>query len=164
MTTEATTQLRILCPSCGEKAKRVSLVTLRALLSNELADQLGTDDHSGCESNGDGCKPTTRDTGWRFCDSQACDVVYFSEQGRTTFTKAQLKVAVGVKEASGERPLCYCFNHSVASIKKELQIKRQLRCARRHPGEDERPRLSLRDIKSERFLLPGQRDQGHPNR
>lgn len=57
------------------------------------------------------------------CDSPDCDVVYFSEEGDTNFTKSQLKVSVGVKETTGERPLCYCFKHSVASIKEELRTK-----------------------------------------
>jgi len=58
------------------------------------------------------------DATWWFCDSQNCDVVYFSD--RTTFTSRQVAVTVGVKEKTGERPLCYCFGHSIASIKKEL--------------------------------------------
>jgi hypothetical protein len=70
-----------------------------------------------------GCKSASGDTGWRFCDSRECDVVYFVEEGDTTFTRPQLKVAVGVKETAGERPLCYCFGHSVASIKQELLAK-----------------------------------------
>ncbi len=54
-----------------------------------------------------------------FCDAQGCDVVYFTTDGGT-ITKSQLKVEVGVKETTGDRPLCYCFGHSVASIKTEL--------------------------------------------
>jgi copper chaperone CopZ len=50
-------------------------------------------------------------------------VVYFAEETETTFTKSQLKVPVGVKERTGDRPLCYCFGHSVASIKQELHTK-----------------------------------------
>ncbi len=50
-------------------------------------------------------------------------MVYFTEEGDTQFTKPQLKVSVGVKESSGERPLCYCFGHSVGSIKEELRMK-----------------------------------------
>jgi len=57
-----------------------------------------------------------------FCDAKDCDVVYFTTDGQT-FTKSQLKVEVGVKEAAGERPLCYCFGHSVATIKEELRMK-----------------------------------------
>jgi len=96
-------------------------------LKDEFACEFPTaENHFYCDSNDvsdSGCKPALADTGWRFCDSHDCDVVYFSEQGDTTFTELQLKVSVGVKETSGERPLCYCFGHSVASIKDELRIK-----------------------------------------
>lgn len=122
-TTESKTARRVECPSCGKKAKRVSPVTLGALLKDKFAEPFTADGQSCCDSNGEGCKPVTGDTGWRFCDSPDCDVVYFSEAGDTTFTKSQLKVAVGVKETTGERPLCYCFGHSVASIKDELRTK-----------------------------------------
>lgn len=124
-TTETTTGARTICPSCGRKAECVTAVTLRALLKDEFAGQIaGPDSHSCCDSSGmetTGCEPVTADTGWRFCDSPDCDVVYFSEQDDTQFTKAQLKVEVGIKETSGKRPLCYCFGHSVESMKRELQ-------------------------------------------
>ncbi len=121
MTAETTTAKRVACPSCDKKAKRVSPVTLRALLKDQFATEIGKGDQSCCGPDGEGCTPITGDTGWRFCDSPDCDVVYFSEEGDTRFTKSQLKVTVGVKETSGERPLCYCFGHSVASIKEELR-------------------------------------------
>lgn len=114
---------KTLCPSCGQQAKRVSPVTLRALLKEQFAAQISSGDHSCCDSNGEGCNPIHADTGWRFCNSPDCDVVYFSEEGNAKFTKSQLKVPVGVKETSGERTLCYCFGHSVASIKNELSTK-----------------------------------------
>jgi copper chaperone CopZ len=56
-----------------------------------------------------------------FCAAKGCAVVYYASG--QTFTTAQLKVAVGVKETAGERPLCYCFGHSVATIKEELRTK-----------------------------------------
>lgn len=126
MNVQTVSEKRVLCPSCGKTGKRVNPVTVRALLKEQYAEGMATPEHACCDTNGNrelGCKPTTRDTGWRFCDSLGCDVVYFSEQGDTTFAKSQLKLAVGVKETLGERPLCYCFHHSVGSIKKELQIK-----------------------------------------
>jgi hypothetical protein len=101
-------------------------VTLQAMLRDEFARKFGGIDQACRESKGNdtgGCAPITGDTGWRFCDSQDCDVVYFSEEGDTSFTKSQLKMAVGVKESFGERPLCYCFGHSVASIKEEIGAK-----------------------------------------
>ncbi len=123
MKNEAEITRRIECPSCGKKAKRVTTATLGALLQDEYSRQFGTDDQSCCASDGEGCTSIHTDTGWRFCESKNCDVVYFSEAGDTAFTKSQLKVAVGVKEEAGERPLCYCFQHSVASIKEELRTE-----------------------------------------
>lgn len=124
MTAETTTAKRVACPSCNTKAKRVSPVTLQALLQDQFATEVGSGDHLCCgRPDGEGCTPITEDTGWRFCDSTGCDVVYFSEVGDTSFTKSQLKVSVGIKETSGERPLCYCFGHSVASIKDELRTE-----------------------------------------
>lgn len=119
---ETKTARRVECPSCGKKAKRVSSVTLGTLLKEEFAKRFTADGHS-CGTTGEGCQPINADTGWRFCDSQDCDVVYFSEEGDTTYTKSQLKVVVGVKERAGDRPLCYCFGHSVTSIKEELRTK-----------------------------------------
>lgn len=111
------------CPSCGKKAKRVEAATLMAMLKEDQAKQFLPNAPTCCASNGDLCQGIITDTNWRFCDSPDCDVVYISEEGGTTFTKSQLKVPVGVKETSGERPLCYCFGHSVASIKDELRTK-----------------------------------------
>ncbi len=117
------TARRVACPACGKKAKRVSTVTLGALLKAEFAKPFTTKGHRCCGSDGNGCHPMSSDTGWRFCDAPGCDVVYFSEEGDSRFTKSQLKVPVGVKETTGERPLCYCFGHSVGSIKEELCTK-----------------------------------------
>ena len=124
MSKQTETTTRIECPSCGYKAKRVSKLTIGALLDDELAEPFTADSRSSCSMEGEGCSSIKDDTGWRFCPSQDCDVVYFTEEGDTQFTKSQLKVPVGVKESSGERPLCYCFGHSVGSIKDELGTKR----------------------------------------
>lgn len=98
---ETSTGKRTQCPACGTKAKRIGPTTLRALLKSEFARGIGVAESPSCctspDSDTSGCKPVTGDTGWRFCDSRDCDVVYFSEQGETTFAKSQLKVAVGVK-------------------------------------------------------------------
>jgi copper chaperone CopZ len=61
------------------------------------------------------------DAEYRFCDAKDCDIVYYGNG--QAFTTAQLKVAVGVKATTGDRPLCYCFGHSVATIKEELRTK-----------------------------------------
>ena len=123
MSKQTETTTRNECPSCGYKAKRVSKLTIGALLDDDLTEQFTADSRSCCATEGKGCASIKEDTGWRFCPSQDCDVVYFTEEGDTQFSKSQLKVLVGVKESSGERPLCYCFGHSVGSIKDEFGTK-----------------------------------------
>jgi len=117
---KTTTATKTECPNCGTAGKTVKPVTLRALLKEQYALEVAAEEHDDCEA---GCRPSKGNTGWRFCASTGCDVVYFGEQNGITFTKAQLTVEVGVKETTGERPLCYCFGHSVASIKEELQAR-----------------------------------------
>lgn len=123
--TDGATETRTLCPGCGAKAKRVSAITLRSLLKDDVVGPMDGSGQSSCRdvngSEATGCHAISEDTGWRFCDSTGCDVVYFAEQSDATFAKADLKVEVGVKENCGERPLCYCFGHSVESMKRELQ-------------------------------------------
>ena len=123
--TDMNTAVKTVCPECGSKAKQVGTVTLRALLKEDVSEQIAAvDSHSCCETTGSDvveCQPVSGDTGWRFCESPDCDVVYFSEQDDTTFRKSQLRIDVGIKEAAGERSLCYCFGHSVESMKSELR-------------------------------------------
>jgi copper chaperone CopZ len=125
MSTDSTTQKRLTCPSCGTKGKRVGVVTLRALLKDELVEAVGGNSHSCCMSDDEpgAGQSLNGDTGWRFCESRNCDVVYFAEDSDLTFAKEHLKVPVGVKETTGDRPLCYCFGHSVATIKDEIRSK-----------------------------------------
>ncbi len=88
MAAETTTAKRVACPNCEKNAKRVSPVTLQALLKDQFASKIGDGDHSCCGSNGEGCTPITEDSGWRFCDSTNCDVVYFSEEGDKVTTES----------------------------------------------------------------------------
>jgi len=112
------TQQPVLCPSCHQKAQKVGPATLGALLKDEFATPFRT--HYEPSRGSTGCQPETGSTGWRFCASPDCDTVYFSEEGDESFVRSDLKVPVGIKAAGGDRPLCYCFGHSVASIKEEL--------------------------------------------
>jgi len=114
------TSITTVCPKCGTTGKAVKPVTLRALLKPEYAATVVESEGVNCEP---GCGPARGNTGWRCCNSPECDVVYFGEQNGITFTKPQLSVIVGVKEKAGERPLCYCFGHSVATITEELRMK-----------------------------------------
>ena len=125
-TSDASTEKRVACPSCGRNGKTVGLQTLEALLKPEARQQLAAVDTDN-EANGPGATSANsgkqQKSGWRFCASKQCDVVYFAESGPTTFTTSQLRVPVGIKQQQGERPLCYCFGHSIASIQDELRTK-----------------------------------------
>jgi copper chaperone CopZ len=94
--------LAVACPGCCGPGKPVRPVTLRALLKPDLVAGVA-------------------DADYRFCAATGCDVVYYGPSW--LYTRDQLAVAVGVKEAAGDRPLCYCYGHSVASIKEELRTK-----------------------------------------
>lgn len=89
------------CPVVGKRGKPVPLVTLRSLVLPEYAAAV-----EGRE--------------WFFCDRSDCEVVYFTHDGRT-IKKNALKVRVGFKEKEAPRPVCYCFGHTVESIRQEIE-------------------------------------------
>lgn len=92
----------LICPVSATKGKAVKVETLRSLVNGE-------------------CQGRITEGPYRYCDAQGCDVVYFSEDGRRVFTLADLKVRVGVKETTGPRPICYCFNHTVEEVYDEIR-------------------------------------------
>ena len=57
---------------------------------------------------------------YRFCPDAGCAVVYFTADGRQ-FTTAEVRVPVWQKLPFGERPICYCFGESEASIRSEFE-------------------------------------------
>ncbi len=90
-----------LCPAAGKRGKPVPLVTLRSLVLPEHAAVV-----EGRE--------------WFFCSLPDCEVVYFTPDGQT-LEKNALKVRVGLKEREAPRPVCYCFGHTVESIREEIE-------------------------------------------
>lgn len=89
------------CPVAGKTGKRVPFVTLKSLVRPEYGATLEGRD-------------------WFFCDQPDCDVVYFTRDG-VTLGKAALKVRVGLKEKESPRTVCYCFSHTVESIRQEIE-------------------------------------------
>ena len=82
------------CPECGGSGRAVSSVTIGAMLPM-----------------------TTNADGFRFCKSTDCDVVYFSERDPAAIYKSRdLKVVVFQKSSAPDRPVCYCFSHSVRDV------------------------------------------------
>jgi len=58
--------------------------------------------------------------GYRFCRTPSCDVVYFSVGTGERFGTGELRVPVFQKSADSQRPVCYCFEHSVADVQEEV--------------------------------------------
>ena len=89
------------CPRCHERGRPVSLATVVAMAKTEVeAVRL-----SGRE--------------YTLCRGRDCPVVYYA--GEIKLEKSDLRVPVNFKERDYQGPVCYCFDHTVASISGELQ-------------------------------------------
>lgn len=89
------------CARCGGTGRPVTRQTVLLMLRPELLDSAG-------EGN------------YRFCAAPGCRVVYFSEEGQT-FTTADLRVRVGVKEREDPIPLCCCFGFDESHVREEIE-------------------------------------------
>jgi hypothetical protein len=89
------------CPGCQAVGRKVDGATPAALLRPDAQARL---------------------TGgaYRFCRTESCDVVYFDEARELTFGTADLEVAVFQKSSKPARLVCYCFDHTVESIRDEV--------------------------------------------
>ena len=90
-----------ICPSCKNKGKHVSIITLKSLLSPCALEKLQP------EMN------------YYFCSTADCKVAYFNSDEQT-FTKEELKVRVFQKESDNNIPICYCFNWTKHTIMEDL--------------------------------------------
>jgi hypothetical protein len=93
----------ICCPRCGEKGNVVSLATVGAMAKTEV----------------EAAKLSAQ--AYKLCRNRDCLVVYYA--GEIQLEKSDLRVPVNFKERNYEGPVCYCFNHTVASIRAEIQTK-----------------------------------------
>jgi CopZ-like zinc binding protein len=90
------------CPVSGSPGTNVDLLTVKALLTEHALRRL---------------VPGV----YRFCPDASCEVVYFNAQG-DRFTTADVRVPVWQKLPFGDRPICYCFGESEASIRSEIEL------------------------------------------
>jgi hypothetical protein len=56
---------------------------------------------------------------YKVCRNPDCPVVYFVRG--IAIDKTELRVPVNFKEKNYDGPVCYCFNHTLASIRAEIQ-------------------------------------------
>lgn len=91
------------CPRCGHEGRRVPAATLESLL----------------------CAPAQRRftslEGFWFCSTQACDVAYFHPGTGDLINCAEVRVPIFQKRTEPERLVCYCFQHTVAAIQREVR-------------------------------------------
>lgn len=86
------------CPECAKTGRPVQGQTVKALLAVTLRE--------------------VRDGEYLFCRTQTCPVVYFSPDGKQTFTVEQVRERVYQKEPDAEDVfVCYCFRHTVGDVR-----------------------------------------------
>ena len=89
------------CPTNQKPGQVVAALTLRALLARTLM----------------GVRPVE----YRFCREPDCPTVYYSADGQQVFAEADLREKVYQKHTDDdEAPVCYCFRHTVGSIRAEI--------------------------------------------
>jgi hypothetical protein len=57
-----------------------------------------------------------------FCSNPECPVVYFGKDG-STIDRNALRTAVGIKDASDQAMICYCFGITHAEAEKNPALK-----------------------------------------
>lgn len=85
------------CPECGKFGKPVGGQTVKAMLSVSLR--------------------AVQNANYLFCRTQTCSVVYFSADGKQTFSVEQIRELVYQKEPEAKDVfVCYCFRHTVSDL------------------------------------------------
>lgn len=108
-----------LCPVSGTVGLKVGLITVKALLKGNALRRL-------------------EGKAYRFCPEPACDIVYFDREADSIFEKRDLRVRVGQKESEDPIPVCYCFDITMADLRKQLTLA----------GETDIPAMIAAEVKA----------------
>lgn len=92
-----------LCPRCGKKGKSVSFETVEHLVKAGGRNRI------------------EKEASYFFCKTEDCDVVYYSAQGGTVFSREDVRVPVWQKDKGLDVPACYCFHHTRRLIYEEIE-------------------------------------------
>lgn len=92
------------CPRCGQDGRSVSPATIESLVTPAARTQLRSVD------------------GFRFCATTACDVAYFHPATGERVGCAEVRVPIFQKRTEPERLVCYCFQHTVTAINREVRV------------------------------------------
>ena len=90
----------VACPTNGKAGKRIDAQTVKAMLAVPLTE--------------------VRSAQYYFCKEADCPTVYYNTEGQL-FTEKHLRERVYQKNITdGSVQVCYCFQHTRASIRSEL--------------------------------------------
>jgi len=89
------------CPKCNEKAKGVLEKTLNYLLNNDTKEKIN------CLS------------GFYYCKTASCEVVYFRD--KEILTQKNMNITVGLKKDANPATVCYCFDWTKEKIKIDIK-------------------------------------------
>ena len=92
------------CPICGKRGRRIKDATVSSLLTP--ASLVRRENRAALV--------------YSFCRQPECAIVYFTEDG-LAFTTDDLRVEVYQKSQNPDRLVCYCFEHTVQSIKDDIK-------------------------------------------
>lgn len=93
-----------LCPVSRTIGTKVGLISLKALLEGSALRRL-----AGKE--------------YRFCPARDCDVVYFDRAADSIFRKRDVIVRIGLKESEDPVPVCYCFDFTMADLRRDITAR-----------------------------------------
>ncbi len=92
-----------ICKGCGNKGIPVEEITLKSLVKEPVLEAIENLD------------------GFYFCESPACEVVYFNNEQQVYLHKEDVKVRVGIKETENPIPVCYCFGWTQERIFEQIK-------------------------------------------
>jgi hypothetical protein len=90
------------CPRCGQGGRKVSVTTIESLVQPAARLRLHSPD------------------GFRFCATPTCDVAYFHPVSGDIVNAPEVSVPIFQKSTDPERLVCYCFQHTVAEVQREV--------------------------------------------
>lgn len=92
-----------ICRDCGNKGKSVREITLKSLVKESKLESI------------------KNFTGFYFCETPSCKVVYFNNEQNVHLNKEDVKVRVGIKEKEPPIPVCYCFGWTQEKIFNQIK-------------------------------------------
>ena len=90
------------CPLCGALGASVPAITLESLLTPSALRTI-----------------EGKTEGWHFCQTPACEAVYF--QNASILRQTHLRIPVGLKEGIRPAMVCYCFEWSIERMQEEIE-------------------------------------------